>query len=769
MKWIYKNSVQNKLQAVVDDYAPWTVLVTVIIKPVFISFIPDLKFENTPDKFGLPLDDPVKIARERFESQFNPGEMILLGLQFENRINKTEIDKIKNITLELNNVDGVISIKSLLDATGYRWIKRFGVNTLNSFPIISVDEESDTDKIYNQVKMLAEQSIYRKILISEDQHSANMIISIDPAVTSDVPLLKELIEEIKYILEEFNIHHDNYHLVGTPILNTELQNAMRQDLMLFAPLCLGVCLLVLILVFRQWKPVVAGISTAIISMIWTIGVLPLTNTAMSLNLTMIVPVVLSLSLIYSIHYLTGIFIQSDNEFNGEVLLCWREKITPALLCAFTTCLGFLALVSSRLIGIREVGLYVGLGVIISMYMSNFFLPALLKVFGWSGSPNLKIKQKSILEKFCYRIKDTVLSRAGMFVSIVLILTLVIGFGARYLMVETNHLKYLANNRELTKSFKFVDSTFGGVLPLEIIVETNNQNASMAVQEILSFEKEIRQIENIGFVISPADFIQSMEISKDGSRGPFKPLLYLDKNIISNEIWGNIKRVSGYGSFLIRDDSTTQIRISSRVGLIGSSKLRLLVDSVNILAQKYLSNHKVSVTGLSPYFSRVEHYVITTQIVSFSLALIVIIIILGLLSGSIRLGTIVMTVNLIPIIIIVGVMGWVGIPLDITTVMITSITLGIVVDDTIHLVYSYRKSRERGIDELSSLNYSFDHVGLPVIVTTIILFLSFSTLLFSRFMPTVYFGGLAALAILIAWISDLLLLPALIKLITSRSK
>lgn len=761
MKWMFKESFQNRFQAVIDKHAIWTVLITIIITLIFASFIPKLKFENNPDKFGLPNDDPVKIDRDSFESQFSPGELILIGLQFDNIINTNEVLLIRDLSLQLSKIDGIKSIKSIVDATEFEWRNKFGVNILISRPFISFKKIDDLSYVRNAVELIAQESIYKNILISEDKRSAVFILSIDPEIASQITKLITLVSEIEKLFNTEKSNNYNTYLAGTPILNIALQKAMRRDLTIFGPVSIAICILILIVLFRKWRPVVAGVLTAIMSLIWTIGMLPITQTSMSINLTMIVPVILSLSMMYSIHHLAYIFIQHSGENKSNVIICWRTKIIPAILCALTTCLGFLSLVTSRLSGIREVGIYIGLGVIISMLLSNFFLPAMLKVISWRGIPEKKHIKDTTLEKICFKIKDSVLNRSGLFVIVVSAVILLAGFGILYLKVETNHLKYLANNQEVTNSFNFIDSSFGGVLPLEILVESTNKNAPQAINDILDFEKIIRSDEEIGIVISVADFMYSMEFAKDKRRGLFKPQLYLEKNVISKEIWNKAGGVSGYGNFLIQDDSMTTIRISCRVKLSGSNKLHSLLNRVNVITEEYLSNYDVTITGLTPYFSQVEKYVMSTQIVSFGLALLVIIIVLGLLSGTLRLGLIVMLVNIVPVIFVLGIMGWMDIPLDISTVMIASITLGIVVDDTIHLIYSFRKAHDEGFPISTSLTKAFEKVGLPVVVTTLILTLSFSTLLLAEFIPTIYFGGLAALTILVAFVSDLLLLPALI--------
>jgi len=170
------------------------------------------------------------------------------------------------------------------------------------------------------------------------------------------------------------------------------------------------------------------------------------------------------------------------------------------------------------------------------------------------------------------------------------------------------------------------------------------------------------------------------------------------------------------------------------------------------------------TDLSVYFARVEEYVMSTQTKSFALALAATILLLGFLSGSLRVALAVIIVNILPVTLVLGLMGWLSIPLDISTVMIASIALGIVVDDTIHFIYRYRLEYESSRTVEDSIRLAFREIGLPVVTTTIILSVGFGSLMAARFVPTAYFGGLSTLTVMAATLADLFLLPALILLL-----
>jgi len=189
----------------------------------------------------------------------------------------------------------------------------------------------------------------------------------------------------------------------------------------------------------------------------------------------------------------------------------------------------------------------------------------------------------------------------------------------------------------------------------------------------------------------------------------------------------------------------------------------MVAQIAGLCSRQLPNDPVVITGLAAYFARVEDYVVSTQIKSFAVALALVILLLGIHSRNPKIAVAVTSVNVLPVLIILGIMGWVSVPLDISTVMIASIALGMIVDDTIHLTYDYRRELSSGKPPQEALAHTLKTVGLPVIATSLILAAGFASLMPARFVPTSYFRGLSALTIIIAVLADLVLLPALLVL------
>jgi len=772
MNRLYSNTLPVCCRSIIDRHAKWTVAITLIVTLVFAWALPQLRFENAPGKLDLPPDDLVRMERAGFEERFGGGETLLIGLQFDRPIDAEAVRLIRRLTDSIQCVDGVRSVYSITTATEFTWTPSLGVYVLRPRPVVPGDDRLTDTVVDGSVGRLREHSLYRDNLIARDGRSTALILSVDPWATtggSGLEPLQRLVDSLKHITQAANDQGVAVSYAGTPILNIALQTAMRRDLSVFGPLSAAAFVIVLLVIFRAWRPVLAGLITGLIALVWSVGLLPLTDTPMSIGLSMIIPLVLSFSLMYSVHHLACVYRSpAGTGDRTQVTRCWRSLVIPNFLCGVTTCVGFLSLGISPLPGIREVGVFVGLGVVVSALLANLFLPALLTLWSREAGGHGRGMAGGFVARFIPTLQSAILPRPGLFVIVVAALTLVAGLGIRRLRVETNHLEYLSRDTAVTGSFKFIDANFGGVLPLEILVDVPERLAAEALHCIADIEDSVRALEGVGSVVSAVDFIMEAERSKPQGAALLRPPLHLDKGFVPAQVWDLVTRPTAGGSYVERTDSIVTVRIGCRAHVGGSDRLQLMLDRVRGLLDRHLSDYRTTVTGLAAYFARVEEYVVSTQVNSFAVALGVVVLLLGLLSGSLRAGLAVIAVNVLPVIVVLGTMGWLAIPLDISTVMIAAIALGIVVDDTIHLIYRFRRERQAGSTVEASLHTAFREVGLPVLATTIILAVGFASLLPARFVPTAYFGGLSALTILVAAVADMLLLPALILVLIRRA-
>lgn len=770
MKLLFTDEPARHLQWLVDRFAGWTFTIILLITIGGLWALRDLRFENATGKLDLPSDDLVRVQRDEFESRFGGGQIILIGLQFDRRVDSDAIRLIRSLADRMSDIHGVHSVFSVADASEMIWAPSLGVYVLRRSKIVPEDEEPPA-AIDSSITRILTMKPYVGNLISSDGRAAAIVVTAelpDSAKTAGLSNMQRLVGDLRQITRTAREAGVTVVFAGTPILNIGLQKAMRRDLTVFGPLSLLVFVAILYIVLRSWKPVVSAVVTAVISLVWAVALLPLTDTPMSISLSMMVPLILAISIMQSIHLLVCVLRANETpDRRLRVTACWRSILMPNLLCGLTTAIGFFSIGISPMPGIREVGVFVSAGVILTTVVTNFFLPAFLITVPWRTGGVSPPLNTGIVARIIPVLQRLVLPRPRLFVAVVAALVVIIGTGIDFLRVETNHLEYLSRDKELIRSFRFIDEHLGGVVPLEVLIDVPAAEAAKALPAVVAFEDSLRAMPDLGSAVSAADFIMQAEHAKPSQPVPLRPSLHVTRGYVPAQVWDLVENPTSGGRYVDRRDSLFTVRVSCRTHIEGSDKLRRLTVTVREMLDRHFPHYESTVTGLAPYFARVDDYVISTQIESFGAALLVVVLLLGLVCGSLKTGLAAIAVNVVPVVGILGIMGWLDIPLDISTVMIAAIALGMVVDDTIHFVYRYRRHRMEENSVETSIDSAFAEVGLPVLSTSIILAAGFASLIPARFTPTSYFGGLAALAVVIALIADLLLLPALILVIERK--
>ena len=771
---LYDGSIPDRLHRLVERNWVWIVALTIGLTLFFAAFLPGLRFENAPGQLSLPPDDPIRTQFDDFARRFQSGSVVIIGIDYGRTIGVHDLTALHKLTDSLRSVKDVKAVYGITNAVGLTWTPNLGAYTLRPQRLLGTPDKQTDSALIREIGNLTQHPLYRDNLISRDGRQTALVISLDPDLQhgkKGIAPLRRFLAEIERLTRRHTPDAASVHIAGSAAIDVALQEAMRRDLRISAPLSIVAFLAILALAYRTLMPVLLGALTSGLALIWSLGILPLTGTPMSLSLTMLVPLVLSMSLVYAVHFLTC-YTRGAGVSGGapeRARACFRHLIVPSLLCGVTTCVGFFSLSSSPLPGIRDVGVFVGIGIVACVWMTNLFLPAVLLRIRLKSDTSEHRPSPNTVSRAIGALRKIVMRHPGRLVIAVLVLTGIAAIGLFRFRVETNHLAYLRNDRETTESFTFIDQHFGGILPLEILITVPAGDAARAVGRMASAEGELRLIDGLGSVVSAADLILEAERTKPSQTVPLAPMIDLSRNVLPSRIWQLLDRPSVGGAYLLRDDTLLTMRIACRAHVQGSQRLHNVLLEVEAVVARHLSAYQPVVTGLARYFVGVERYVLLTQIWSFAIALAVTVLLLALMSGSWEAGLSVIAVNVLPIIMILGAMGWLGIPLDIITVMIASIAIGIVVDDTLHLLYRYRLEIAQGRPPDVALETSFSVVGEPIATGTIILFVGFIVLVPARFVPTAYFGGLSALTILVAALFDMLLLPALLSVLLRRRR
>jgi len=599
------------------------------------------------------------------------------------------------------------------------------------------------------------------------------------------------IAEIRDVIGKYG-ENAKIHLGGIPMIADDMMSFIKSDIAVFG---IGVFIFIIFtlwMVFRNIKWVIMpllGCATSVIIMIGLLGLIGWKVTVISSNF---IALMLILNMAMNIH-VTVRFLQLKKEFNqltkSEAILETSKKMfLPILYTVLTTICAFLSLIFSGIKPIIDFGWMMTLGLIVSMIVTFLLLPSLLNIFSSDDDLNMRNTEKSKITSAIgnFSKKNNVL----IFGSTIIILMLSI-IGISKLEVENSFINYFDKETEIYKGMKKIDDELGGTTPLNVIIrfpikekrENNNDD------EFSEWEEENEDEENkakywftrdkMDKIIKVHDYLESLpEIGKVLSFGSIlrvaedlnkKKLQSLEIAVLYSKIPNEIKKeiVLPYIS-VEEDEARIAVRIKDSLENLRRNDLIKKIDS-DLNIKLGLNKEEYKLAGVLILFNNLLQSLFKSQILTLGIVMLGISVMFFILFRNIMLSIIGVTPNFIAAFFILGIIGLMKIPLDMMTITIAAITIGIAVDNSIHYIYRFKEEFKKINNYEATIDRCHNTVGIAILNTSITIVFGFSILVLSNFIPTIYFGVFTGLAMLLALISVLTLLPKLILLLKPFGK
>ena len=687
------------------------------------------------------------------------------------------MDRIKNYkTLAYPEIDKDKALTELLESPIYKnYIISSDGKTSGIVIYIKPDEElNDFIKVKSEYtelklnsKLSAEENKKFKVIINEYESYKNIYNKKN----------HQNILEIREIINKYN-ENAKIYLGGIPMIADDMMTFIRNDIIVFGA---GVFLFILItlwLIFKNLKWVLLPLSGCIASVILMIGLLGFLGWKVTVISSNFIALMLILNMAMNIH-LTVRYIQLRKSFpdrsNEEVILDATKKMfSPILYTVLTTICAFMSLIFSNIKPIIDFGWMMTLGLMVSMSITFLLLPALLKTFGGSTAIEIKDTENSFITKTLAHFAK----KGGKVIIIFSVFILIFSFsGILKLKVENSFINYFDKETEIYKGMKKIDDELGGTTPLDVIIkfpvkkkeiddefeewEEEEENDKsywftrdkvdkiFKVHDYLDSLPEIGKVLSFGSIIRVAEDLnksklQSLEMSVLYSKIPEELRKEIIKPYISVE--NNEARIS-----LRVKDSMENLRRNELIKKINS-------DLENKLG---LKKDEFRITGVLIIFNNLLQSLFKSQILTLGIVMLGISVMFFVLFRNIRISLIGVVPNFMAAFLILGIIGTMGIPLDMMTITIAAITIGIAVDNSIHYIYRFREELKVEKDYNKTIDKCHSTVGIAILNTSITIIFGFSILVLSNFIPTIYFGVFTGLAMLLALLSVLTLLPSLI--------
>lgn len=603
--------------------------------------------------------------------------------------------------------------------------------------------------------------IYRQILIDERHETTFLLVQFDAKVTDAVARLQS-VREIRREADRFQTKQRSVHVAGTPVTKEALATGVRQDIMYFFPTALVLLMLLLWIMFGDFIASVIPIVVVGFSSVLVVGTLAMAGVPLSMATATIPTIILAVGLADSVHFLAELRRQSQRIKDRETALTNTVEALslPCLLTSATSAVGFFALVSSGIAPLRYAGWGAAIGLLAAYLCSMLLTPVLLNAFGYPKRHHRPFVAAPRLADAMTNLA-TRLSRQ-LFVPVSLVGLAVGGCVAALtqLQIDADFIDYLDENHRLRRDLQVIEKTLGGANTLEIIVDGGSPGAFLEpdnIRKVDALGKALVELDEVPGVFGFVDYLAFANAVMTGDPDPHR--LPDQREAVSQIMLLN---EDVFASLITPDNQ--RVRMTVATPTRPTESMLAFTDKLEQRAHRVLEGTGLSVvvTGLPSLFARVVRHLVRDALTSFGLA--VLLIWLAMIAGfrSLKLATVAMLPNVLPVGLTFASMVVLGMSFDTNSAFIACMGLGIAVDDTIHIVTRYQRAKAHGAPSpRAALHYALTNAGHPVVMTSIMLMVGFAVLCLSSFAPTFRVGLLSMLLIAMALFFDLCVFPALL--------
>jgi hypothetical protein len=715
----------------------------------------------------VPANDPEQVYFQNFRKQFGEdGNIVAVGLQDSAIFQYKNFEKLREFCVAVKWIDGVNEVISLPQ------IKKLEKDTANTKFILKDIFQNKITNQYTLDSLLAEaskQKFYIGQIVNEENGAISVLISIKKETLNSVKRI-DVTNQIVALGDKFTKETGiQLHYAGLPFVRSVIAQQVGQELKIFLGLSLLITGIIMMLFFRSFRATFFALIIIGIVVVWVLGTISLFGFTITLLSGMIPPIIVVIGIPNAIYLLNKYHTEYVVHKNKEQAI--NEVIKKVGLATFltnlTTAIGFLVLLSADITILREFGIVAGINVMATFVVSLILIPS---VFSWMPPPSAKHLRHLEVKGFgnVLSFVDVMVHRHRMFIYAItaLIVTFAV-IGMMRLHSVSFMVDDLPEESVVKKDLKFFEANFSGVMPLEIVVNTGKRRGVIDVKNLRKINELENFLDSIPAISKPISLVSFVKASKQAFYNNNPDYYELPDSRERNYILPYLKGQSdNSGLFKSFVDSTLQtMRISMQVADIGSDKMNVLLNEViqpriNTIFEG--TDLQVKITGTTPLFIRGNSFLIDNLKGSLLLAFLLISLTMAMLFSNLRMIIIALIPNFIPMAVTAALMGYFGVPLKPSTVLIFSITFGISVDYSIHFLAKYRQELfARNFYVPLAVSNTIIEVGKSMIYTSIVLFAGFIIFAFSSFGGTVALGLLTSTTLLLSMITNLVLLPTLI--------
>ena len=788
---IYQSSILNK---------PKLVLLLLLITAIFFGYkSKDFRLDASSETLLIDGDPDLKYLQE-INEKFGAKEFLVLTLTPNEKItSENTINNILSLKYKIQSLNWVHNTITILDIPLLNSSDEPLMDRIKNFRTLK-DENIDKERGFQEI---LDSPVFKNFVISEDSKTTGIIVNIKQSqkpqfsATDDKEIIEKYkdslkkerhqnIIEIREVIKSFD-DIGKIHLGGIPMIADDMMTFIKSDIIVFG---LGVFLFIILTlwyVFRNLIWIIIPISSCLFSVLIMIGFLGIMNWKVTVISSNFIALMLILTMAMNIHMSTR-FLQLRKKFSSssllEIITLTTEKMVwPIIYTVLTTMCAFMSLIFSEIKPIIDFGLMMSFGLLTSFVVTFILLPTLLNLFDYQ---KVEVDEKSF-SSFTTMLSKFSLNNVKLIILISVLLIILSIFGISKLKVENSFINYFSKDTEIYKGMKLIDEKLGGTTPLNVILKFDKEGDSTINEEGDEFEDwdeenneadqskywftkdKIDRIKNVHIYLESLDYVGKVlsfysiiEIATKLNND--KELGTLEMGVLYSKLPETIKKeiVDPYIS-VKNNEARINLRIKD-----SSENLRRnqLINKINaeLKSEVGLTTKDFKLGGVLILFNNLLQSLFKSQILTLGLVMIGIFLMFLILFRNVKISLIGVIPNFIAAFAILGLIGLLNIPLDMMTITIAAITIGIAVDNSIHYIYRFIEEYKINSNYNEVVKTCHSTVGIAILNTSITIVFGFSILVLSNFIPTIYFGIFTGIAMLLAMILVLTLLPSLIILI-----
>ena len=716
----------------------------------------------------LPDYHQENIIYNEFTSHFgDEGNSIVIGIKDSILSSKEKLFAWNNLTKKLSSFSEIEYSISLNDLKILK--KNEDSIRFDFIPLINDDsfEKIDLDSLKNKLKN--ELPFYKNLFYNEGNETFRSILIMQNNIINTNSRKNFILQKFIPIVKRFEKSNNiDVKISGMPYVRTLNAENILNEMKFFVLIAILVTALIFFLFFKSIKATVISILVVLIGVIWALGTIGLFQYEITVLTALIPPLIIVIGIPNCI-YLINKYQQEILNHGNQIKSLKRVivKIGKAtLITNLTTASGFATFILTNSKLLKEFGVIASLNVMGIFIISLIIIPIYFSYFSVPQKKHLNHLESKSINSLLNWMENKIKYNKKIIYSVSFTLLIICSYGISQIKISGNLLEDMPNKKNFFKDIVFFNDYFNGIVPLEILINTGKKNGVKNLTSLKKIEKLKSVINTIPELSRPISIVDLVKYSKqtfyNGNPNFFKIPSRQENNFISQYVKNSKSDSKILNSY--SDKSSQYARVTTYMKDISTERMyeieKILKQSINeIFPDK---RYSVKLTGKSILFLKGTEFLVKNLIFSLCIAIFLIAIFMAFMFKSVKMIVISLIPNLLPLVFTAGAMGFLGITLRPSTILVFTIAFGISVDDTIHFLAKFRQELwDNKFDVTKSVFKSLKETGVSMYYTSIVLFFGFSVFLTSDFGGTIALGGLVSLTLLLAMLTNLLLLPSLL--------